>query len=166
MNLQVLRDALPEIVTQLLGFLIVFYILKRFAFASILGMIDARRQKIAREFEAIEDEKKKLDGLEKEYKKELEHIEQVARAKIQEAANVGLALARDIQEKARADAQQTVERAKDEIDQELKKARLSMRDQIVDLSALMTERIIQEKLEPKDHQRLVDKFIKEIESLS
>lgn len=165
MDVQVLLKALPEIITQLLGFLIVFLILKKFAFGSLLGVIDARRKSIENEFAEIEKKKKDIEALEKDYRNRLEHIEQEARTKIQEAANVGLALAKDIQEKARVDSQKLLDRAKAEIDQDLAKARLSMRDQIVELSSLITEKVIREKLDAKDHQRLVDEFIKEIEKV-
>ena len=85
--------------------------------------------------------------------------------KIQEAAGLGTVLARDIQEKARQDAQKMIERARAEIEQDLAQARLSMRDQLVELSSLMTEKILEEKISPQEHERLVDKFIKELEKI-
>ena len=165
MNTQVILNAVPEILTQLLAFLIVFWILKRFAFRPVLGMLDERRKKIEDEFALIESRKKGLEDLESEYRRKLERIEEAARAKIHEAAAQGSALAKEIQEKARMDAQKMVERAKAEIDQDLAKARLSMRDEIVELSSLMTEKILAEKIDGAEHERLVDKFIKELEKI-
>lgn len=156
---------ISEIVVQILGFAIVFFVLRKFAWSSILGAIDARRKKVQDEFEGIEKQKKGLEALEKEYRQKLEHIEQEARVKIQEAANVGIALAKDIQDKARTDAEKLVARAQAEIDQDIAKAKISMRDQIVELSSLMTEKIIQEKMDAKEHEKLVDKFIKELEKV-
>ena len=161
-NTQILK----EIAVQLIGFAVVFFVLKKLAWSKLLGAIDARRQKIGDEFSAIEQGKKKLEALESEYHKKLENIEQEARVKIQDAANVGVALARDIQDKARSDAQRMVERAKEEIDQDIQKARMSIRDQIIEVSSLMTERIISEKMDAKEHEKLVDKFLKEIEKVS
>ena len=165
MDPQVFKDALPEIFTQLLGFLVVFFVLKQFAFKAILGIVDARAKKIGDEFSAIEKQKKDLETLEKDYRKRLDQIEQEARVKIQQAADQGTALSRDIQDRARADVQKMVERAKDEIEQDLKRARLSMRNEIVEISSLITERVLAEKLEPKDHEKLVDRFLKELESI-
>lgn len=162
MDLAVILKALPEIVTQLLAFLIVFWVLKRFAFGPILGAIDERRKKIIDEFTGIEDRKRGLEDLEKEYRRRLEHIEEAARAKIQEAAALGGQLARDIQDKARDDARRLVERARAEIENDLKQARLSLRDEIVDLSGLITERILKETIDPPTHKKLVDRFIQEI----
>ncbi len=165
MNPQIIIDALPEMVTQLLGFLIVFFILKKFAFGSILGIIDARRKQIEDEFAAAENRKKEIETLENEYKRRLEHIEQEARERIQEASNIGLTLAKDIQDKARQDAQKIFERTQAEIQQDIAKARLSMRNDIVEISSLMTEKILREKLDACEQEKLVDKFIKELEKI-
>ena len=165
MNTQVIIDALPEMVTQLLGFLIVFFILKKFAFASILGIIDARRKTIEDEFAGLEQKKKELEGLDKEYRARLEHIEQEARERIQEASKIGMELAKDIQDKARQDTQKLFDRTKAEIEQDIVKARLSMRNEIVEISSLMTEKIIREKLDAREHEKMVDKFIKELEKI-
>ena len=165
MNPEVLKEALPEVLTQLLGFLIVFFVLKRFAFKPVLGIVDARRKKIEDEFQSIEERKKGLEAVEKDYRRRLETIEETARVKIQEAVNEGLALARDIQEKARLDAEKMIVRAKAEIEQDITKAKLSMRDELVELSGLMTEKIIRQKLDTKEQERMVDQFLKELEKV-
>ncbi len=166
MNPQVFKDAIPEILTQLLGFLVVFFILKRFAFKPVLGIVDARRKKIEDEFSGIEQKKQSLEALEKEYRSKLQGIEAEARLKIQEAAGIGTQLARDIQERARIDAEKLLVRARAELDQDLAKARLGMRDQIVELSSLMTEKILRSTLDPKGHEKLIDQFLKDLEKVS
>ncbi len=163
MNLEVLKSYLPEIVTQLLGFLIVFFILKKYAFGSILGAIDARRKHIEDEIQAAENKRREMESLEKDYRKRLDHIEQEARERIQEASAIGQTLAKDIQEKARQDAQKMFDRTQSEIQQEIAKARLTMRNDIVELSSLITEKIMREKLDQREHEKMVDKFIKELE---
>ena len=165
MNMQVIIDALPEMVTQLLGFLIVFFILKKFAFASILGIIDKRRQTIEDGFSDLERKKKELEGVEKEYRARLEHIDREARERIQEASKIGMELAKDIQDKARQDTQKLFDRTRAEIEQDITKARLGMRNEIVEISSLMTEKILREKLDAREHEKMVDKFIKELEKI-
>ncbi len=165
MNIQVILNAVPEMVAQLLGFLIVFFILKKYAFGAILGVIDARRKTIEDTFSEIEKTKKDLEDLEKEYRRKLDGIEQEARQKIQEAALSGAALARDIQEKGRQESQKILDRAQAEIKQDLAKARAQMRNEIVEISTLITENVLKEKLSAQDHKKLVDDFIKELEKV-
>lgn len=161
-NTQILK----EIAVQIIGFAVVFLVLRKFAWKSVLGMIDTRRKAIEDQFADMERQKKGLEDLEKEYKQRLEHIEQEARQRIQEASKIGSDLARDIQEHARQDAQKLFERTKSEIDQDLMKARLSMRNEIVEISSLMTEKILREKMDKLEHQKMVEKFIKELEKIA
>jgi len=165
MDIQVILNAVPEIFTQLLAFLIVLWILRKFAFKPILGIIDQRRKVIEDSFSDIDRKKQDLENLEKDYRKKLENIEQEARGKIQEASNIGLSLARDIQEKARLESQKLIEHAQSEIDQDLTQARLKIRDEVVELSSLMTEKIIRQKLNETEHKKLVEQFIKEMEKV-
>lgn len=157
-NTQILK----EVLVQIFGFLVVFFILKRFAWSAILGGIDERRRKIEGAFSDIEKEKRKIENLEKEYRAKFEHIEEAARVKIQEASVIGQGLARDIQERARQDAEKLVERAKIEIEQDLAKAKISMRDDLVSISSLIAERILREKIDEKEQGKLVDRFLSEI----
>ena len=156
---------LKEVLVQIFGFVIVFFILKKLAWKNLLGMIDQRRGKIEAGFQDIENQKKSLAQLEKDYRARIENIEQEARVKIQDAANVGMGLARDIQEKARQDAQKMIDRAHAEIQQDIAKARVSMRADLVELSSLISEKIIREKLDAKEHDKLVDQFLKEIQKV-
>ncbi len=156
---------IKEIIVQIVGFMVVFFVLKKLAWGKLMGAIDARRKSIDDSFSDIEKQKKNLENLEKDYRGRLENIEQEARVKIQEASNIGLALAKDIQEKARVDAQKMIDRAKAEIDQDLAKVKINMRNDIATLSALISEKIIHEKLDATMHQKLVDEFIKEIEKV-
>jgi F-type H+-transporting ATPase subunit b len=157
---------LKEIAVQIIGFAVVFFVLKKLAWSNILGAIDARRKHIADELGSVDQKKKDIEALEKEYKKRLEHIEQEARERIQEASLIGQTLAKDIQEKARVDAQKLYDRTKAEIDQDIAKARLQMRNDIVEISSLITEKVLREKLDAKEHDKLVEKFIKELEKVS
>ena len=159
------RQILSEIIVQVLGFLAVFFLLKKLAWSKLLGAIDARRQKIEDEFHGIEKQKSGLETLEKDYRLRLEKIEEEARAKIQEAAGHGLRLSKDIQDKAREEAQKLIDRARAEIQMDIAKARLSMRDEVVEISSLITEKILKERLDAQGHKKLVDQFIKELEKV-
>ena len=166
MDIEVIKSYLPEMGTQLLGFLIVLFILKRYAFGPVLGIVDARRKKIEDEFADLEKKKKDLEHLEKEYRTRLEKIEESAREKIQEASKIGQNLAKDIQESARLDVKKLFERTQADIEQEITKGRVAMRNEIVEISSMITEKILREKLDAREHEKLVEKFVKELEKIS
>jgi F-type H+-transporting ATPase subunit b len=156
---------LSEIIVQILGFGVVFLVLKQVAWSKLLGSIDARRKAIENAFAEVERKQGDMENLERQYKQKLENIEQEARQKIQEAAQAGMALAKDIQDKARIDAQKLIDRARAEIDQDLAKARVKMRDDLVELSGLLTEKILREKLDAQGHRKLVDQFVTNMEKV-
>ena len=146
---------IKEIIVQILGFGIVFLVLKQLSWKQILGAIDARRSKIESEFRSIDDKKHELEALEKEYRQKIERIEEEARQKIQAAAEIGKTLAKEVQDRALEDAKKMVERAKAEIANDLVKAKLTLRNEIVEISGLMTERIIKQKLAGRNPSMVV-----------
>ncbi|MEI8345092.1 MAG: F0F1 ATP synthase subunit B [Candidatus Omnitrophota bacterium] len=159
------QQIFSEIIVQILGFGIVFWVLRQFAFGPLLGIIEKRKSSIEQTFARLEAKQAELGKLEADYRQRLEHIEQEARVKIQEAASEGLRVSRQMQEKARQDAQAMLERAKADIEQEIAKARVSLRDQIVELSSKLTEKVLRQKLGPADQKKLVDQFVKDFEEM-
>ena len=53
---------LQQVLTHTVGFLITVWVLKRFAWGPLLGMMEERRNKIVGEFQKIEEEKEKVQG--------------------------------------------------------------------------------------------------------
>lgn len=153
---------ISEIIVQILGFGIVFFVLKKLAWSKLLTAVDDRRKAIEQGFADIEKRKAAMESLEKEYRAKLDKIELEARAKIQEAAATGQVLARDIHEKARQDAEKILVRAQAELEQEVAKARIQMRQDLVGISTLVAERILKEKIDEKAHAKLVERFLDEI----
>lgn len=165
MEPQAVLEALPEIITQLLAFLIVFWILKKYAFGAILGLMDERRKVIAEQFREIDRKKSELERLEKEYRFKIQNIEQEARVRIQEAIQEGSRIAHEIREKARTDALGQLERARADIEEELAKARAVLKDQLVGISTRMAEKIIRKHLKPEDDEAFVKELLKEVEEV-
>ena len=159
------QQILQEVIIQVCGFAVVFWVLKKFAFGQLMGAIDKRRTAIADTFSDLEKQKKGLQALEDQYKQKLAHIEEEARAKIQEASRLGADLSKDIQDKARADAQKLIDRARAEIEQDLMKAKLSLRNEVAELSTELTEKALKIRMTAEDHKRLVNDFIKDLEKV-
>ena len=76
---------LPEVVVQLVAFLIVFGVLKKFAWKPLLSIIRSRRERFESEWGGIEKTKQDIAALQKDYQSHLQKIEEEARAKLQEA---------------------------------------------------------------------------------
>jgi len=153
-----------EVLVQLIAFVIVFWALKKLAWKPILQGLDTRRQRIQDEMDKIEAAKKDIENLRTEYSAHLQKIDEEARMKLQEALDEGRRMARDIQEKARAESQATFEKAKDNLNIEIAKARTVLKREIADLTFMVTEKVLNEKLTgPKQDEKILE-MIEELSS--
>lgn len=160
MNLEI-----QQILTQILGFLILLYILKRFAWKPLLSLLDERREKIASEFKNIEKFKEELSRIEEDYKAKLSEIDAQARIRIQEAIAEGQRISIEIQDKARDEAKKLLEKAKVNIELEMAKAKVELRNEVATLAIMAAERILREELDGKKQKKLVIDFIERVAQL-
>jgi F-type H+-transporting ATPase subunit b len=154
---------LSEVVVQLVAFLIVFAVLKKFAWKPLLAIIRSRRERFESEWGGIEKTKQDVAALQKDYQAHLQKIEEEARAKMQEAIQEGRRLAREIQEKARLESQDSFEKAKANIELEVQKARLTFRREVVDLSIRVAEKILTEKMNSSVQEKKAMEILGELE---
>ena len=158
-------EILAQFVVNILAFLLLLLILKKFAWGSLLKLIDDRRAKITSEFESIERTKAELEKLKTDYQKHLDRIEEEARSKIQQAVNDGRRVASEIEEAARANAREALEKAKETITLEVAKARVELKEQVVDLAIQATHKILQQNLDEETDRRMIESFIREIDAM-
>ena len=156
---------LPQVLTQIVGFLLMVWILRRYAWGPVLGMLEARRQKIAGEFAAADRAKAEANELKTRYEQELRGIEAQARQRLQEAVVEGQHVAAEIKTQAQREAAQRLERAADEIAREREKAKELLKEHIIDLAMRSAEKILRQKLDDPAQRRLAGEFIDEVGAL-
>ncbi len=154
-----------QVITQIIGFLLALFILKKFAWKPLLGILEERRSKIKSEYDKIDEEKNIVKGLSSDYEAKLKDIEGLARQKILEAAKEGQQMASQIKESARKDALEIMNRSKEEIQRELEKAKVQLKNELVDLSLRAAEKIIQEKLDEEKDRKFISDFIQGLEKI-
>lgn len=158
-----LNQTIQELSVQVIGFLVLFVIMKRVAWRPLLALLDERRAKIEEEFRTIAERQAEVTRLQEEYGRRIATIEEEARTKIQQAILEGKRIAVEVQEEARAQANAIITKSKETVELELAKARVTLRDQLAGMTMDAVERILHEKLDaPKDRQ-LVDSVLTELE---
>ncbi len=63
-----------KMLTHAVGFIIFFWVMKKFAWGPLLNLLDERRQKIADSFKEIDDKGAATDKLKGEYEDKLKNI--------------------------------------------------------------------------------------------
>ena len=154
-----------QVITQILGFLLMVWILRRYAWGPVMGMLEARREKIAGEFKEADRLKGEALELKTRYEADLKGIEAQARQRITEAVTEGQRVAAEIKVQAQKDATLRLERATDEIAREREKAKELMKEQIIRLSMRSAEKILRKKLDDAAHRQMVGEFVDEVEAL-
>ncbi len=156
---------LAQFVVNILAFLLLLAILKKFAWGTLLKLIDERKERITAEFRGIDQTKSELEELKKEYRQRLEKIEEEARAKIQQAIADGRRIGMEIEEDARVHARATLEKTKETVAVEIAKARVELKEQVVDLAIQVTHNVLQKHLDEETDQRMIEAFVQEINTL-
>jgi F-type H+-transporting ATPase subunit b len=154
-----------QVLTQILGFLLMVWILRRYAWGPLLGMLEARRQKIAGEFKEADRLKAEAQELKGRYDQELRGIEAKARERLLEAVHEGQKVAGEIKAQAQQEAARRLERAADEVAREREKAKEVLKEQIIALSMRSAEKILRAKLDDATHRKLAAEFIDEVGAL-
>jgi len=151
-----------QVATQILGFLILLWIMRKYAWGPVLAGLEARRAKIAGEFAAAEKAKAEANETRTRYEAELRGIDAKARQKLQEAVAEGQKVAGEIRTQAQTEAATRLARAQDDIAREREKAKELLKEQVVHLSMRTAEKILRQKLDDPAHRRLVGEFIEEV----
>jgi F-type H+-transporting ATPase subunit b len=149
-------------ITQVIGFLLVLWVLKRYAWKPVLAFLEARRARIAGEVAAAGKLREEAQKLKAQYEEELKGIEARARQRIQEAMAEGEKAANEIRAASHREAQAITARAKADLELEYKKARVELREDMVTLALGATERLLSEKMDQEHHRKLLERFLSEL----
>ena len=146
-------------------FAIVFFVLAKFGFPMITGMVEKRRKRID---DAIEAAKKAEDAI-AHLQQEQERIISETRAEQErltnEAASLRNRMISEAKEQARVEAQKIMDEAKVRIAEEKEDALRDMRREVAVLSLAIAEQVIRKEMSTdKGQQELVDRIVDQIKS--
>lgn len=152
-----------QIISQILSFLIMLWILKRYAWKPILKFMDDRQSNIKSQFDEIEDQKKQLSSQIKEYNEKLSALDAKAHSKIREAVETGQQMAQKIQQDALSQARSVIAKAELDAQKELHRAKVHLKNELVNLVLATTEKIFKADLNQEKQKKLIVDFVKQME---
>ena len=148
-----------ELVAQVISFLILLFLLKRFLWKPILKILDERKERIESEFKEIDELKADTQRMKADYEAKLAVIEHTAREKIEHGVKEGRRLGDVIKEAAAKDAQRLIADARDVIKDEEGRARETLKEDIIDITMSAAEKIMAEKVMEKHDRKAVEEFL-------
>lgn len=150
---------LSIIISQIIAFLVMLWILKKFAWKPFLKVLADRKAKIQDEFASLEAQKKNLQNLSEAYEQKLSLIHEEGKKIIQEAIDKGQLVAEQISKAASDQAKATLEKVKSAIDQEIADAHKKIKNNLVDIVIDSTEKLLREKVDSDQDRRKIAEFI-------
>lgn len=147
------------LLTQIIGFLILLALLKRFAFGPLFSILDQHQADIKATYDQLDDDRKRMEQTRREYEQRLAGIEAEARERIQAAVKEAQELSLRIKADAQKQADAIVEGGRSESERERQKAFLEMRQQVVSLSIAAAGKVVGASLDTGGHAKMVDDFI-------
>jgi len=154
-----------EIVAQIINFLLLLFVLRIFAWKSLLKVLDERKARIASEMERIEQAKVQMAQFNLDYAKRMSRVEEESRKKIQEAVAEGRRVTDEIRKKAHEEAQDIINNAKANIRHELAQAKEELKDKIIDLTINATQNLVREKITEENDKQLVKEFLDRLDEV-
>lgn len=151
---------------QILGFLILFWLLKKFLFGRVLEMIQARGDEIRTTYETNEKTRNEVEALKAEYEQKLQEALKEAENIVQQAGERAEKAGQEIIEKTRREAEQIRERGLADIEQEKKRVIAEIRTEVVNLSVEIASRVIRKTIDAREAEGITDDVIKELGGLS
>ena len=161
--MELLTPGIGLIFWQLVIFLLLVFVLGKFAWKPILNALKIREESIEEALNTAEQARAEMEKLKDDNVKLLEETRHERENIMKEAR----ATANSIKDEARADASKATEKmiidARSAIEAEKKAAMADVRNQITDLSIAITERILNEKLSSDKAQKgLIESYIKDL----
>lgn len=154
------------ILVMLTGFLLLVFILSKYAFGPILSLLDNRQKSIQGNIDEAQNRRNEMVNLQRDYEGRLAKIEEEARDKIQGAIKEAQAARDEIIAKAKADSEAILVRGREELEIEKQKALITMRDQVADLAIGAASRVVKTNLDGANHARLVDDVIANLDNMN
>jgi F-type H+-transporting ATPase subunit b len=145
-----------------LFFLVLLFILGRFAWPAILAAVAARNESIRRALDAAEKAKEEMTQLKADNEKILAEAKNERDALLKEAKLVKDKMIAEAREKAEEESKKLIQGAREAISTEKAAAINEMKERMATLSVDIAEKILRMKLEESKAQKeLVNKLIKE-----
>ena len=148
-------DINATLIAQILNFLVLLAILAKFAYKPLLKAMDDRRNRIINDLDSAEQTRLDAEALKEQYAEQLAGARQEATEIVNKANQIAQNLHDELVEQARVEQEALLANAKERIEQEKQQALLDIRSEVIKLSTLIAGKIVNQKLNSANDQKLV-----------
>jgi len=147
---------------MLLAFLVVLFVLAKFAFPVITDAVEERKKFIDESLKNAREANEKLAGIKAESEAILKAAREQQAQILREAKQTGESIIAEARSKAQAEGRKDLEAAKAQIAAEKESALRDIRSQVAELSLQIAEKVVRTNLgEDKEQQRYIERLLAE-----
>lgn len=146
---------LKLIIIQIINFGLLLFLLTKFLYKPILRILDERKKKIEESLANAQKITEERVKLEEEKTKEIVQARQVGKIIIEEMRLLGEKEREEILKRTRQEAEKMVKRAEENLVLERRKLEGELKEELIDLSLVMAERLLEERIERKKEGELL-----------
>jgi len=155
-----------EIVWGLVSFVVLFFLMWKFAFPAVKKGIEARTEHIRETLSSADKAKNDAESVLGEYRAQLADAKNESNRIIEEARQTSDALRKDLMAKAESEAAAVRTRATADIDAAKDRAMAELRTQLTDLTIELAERVVKRNIDRESNTALVNDYIASIGTAS
>jgi F-type H+-transporting ATPase subunit b len=147
----------------LVCFGITFFVLRKYAFGPIQKIIDERRQRIRSALEEADNARDEARRLLEEHRALMKEARTQGEDILAEARRVADSQRGRLREELEAERQRRIEDTRKQVEAETRRALEQLRAEVAELTVIATARVTGKVLDEKDHRRLIDEAIGDLD---
>ena len=157
-----LKPDFGVLVLTVCNFLLLVYLLKKFAWGPVIGALEKRENQIAQDKQTAADARQSAETLKKELDERLAQISREAAQKMAQAVVTGEAQKEQLLAQAKEQAQRLLDQANLQIEAEKNKALADVRGEIATLTVLAASRVIERQVNGETADQIVARVLEEV----
>lgn len=150
------------LLAQIVNFVILLFLLKKFLYKPLINLMNNRRQEIVEGLEKAKKGEEEFQKIQELREKELAKIQKEAEALIQKAKEIGDKKQQEILKEAEEKTKKIIEEAKGRIEIEKEKMLKEVRQDIANLVVAATEKILKEKIDEDKEKKLINEALSKL----
>ena len=152
---------LQALITQLISFAILVFLLTRFLYKPVVKLLDERAEKIKKGLSDAETASKGAEEAASKIEEELSQARLEGKKLVEAAREASNQLREDEKEKIAVEISEMMEKAKKEINSERDSAILELKNRFGELVVDAAGKVIEKEIDEKSHSELITKALEE-----
>lgn len=161
-SLEIISVNIWQIVISLCNLAILFFVLKKFLYKPVKKALAAREATLNGQYDRAAAAEAEAGEMKRLWEEKMTGADESAEAIIKEATESAGRRSEAILDEAKEKAGRIVRQAETDAELERSRAEAGMRQEIVDVSALLSEKMLRREINEEDHRELIDSFLSEI----